>query len=138
MRMIDAFKSAVFQNYAQFQGRTHRAEYWWYVLAVTILSFVVAFCGIVVINLFRKGIGDASGIVFYGFFALVAIALFIPNLAIQVRRLHDINLSGWWVLITLIPYIGSIVLLIFMVLPSKPEGKRFGLYVGSDVTERQQ
>ncbi|MCE5360789.1 MAG: DUF805 domain-containing protein [Acidithiobacillus sp.] len=135
MRMIDAFTNAVFRNYAQFNGRTHRAEFWWYVLATVIISFILAFIGGFLVGfsatLSHGDMGSTWNYIFYAPFVLFMIALIIPNLAIEVRRLHDINLSGWWILLTLVPYIGSIVILILMLLPSKPEGERFGPYVDS-------
>lgn len=54
------------------------------------------------------------------------LAIIIPNLAVAVRRLHDSNLSGWWLFIGLVPFVGGIVLLVFYVLASTPGANRFG------------
>ena len=64
--------------------------------------------------------------VFSVLFILFNLAILLPNLAISVRRLHDIDRSGWWILIALIPFIGGIVLLIFDLLPGTPQENRFG------------
>ena len=58
---------------------------------------------------------------------MALLALVIPMIAVSVRRLHDTGRSGWWYLINLVPYIGSIVLLIFLLLPSAPDENEYGL-----------
>ena len=60
------------------------------------------------------------------FYALWALAIFLPSLAVTVRRLHDRDKSGWWILIDLIPFIGGIILLIWAVSPSDDDANRFG------------
>jgi uncharacterized membrane protein YhaH (DUF805 family) len=59
-------------------------------------------------------------------YGLVALALFIPSLAVSVRRLHDINKSGWWYLIALIPLIGGILLIVWFATETKPEPNQWG------------
>jgi uncharacterized membrane protein YhaH (DUF805 family) len=93
----------VLNKYADFSGRASRSEYWWWVLAYVIAYVVVAI---------------VSGIL--GKFAMVlpvllALAVFVPSLAVSVRRLHDVDKSGWWLLIGLVPLVGFIVLLYFTV-----------------------
>jgi uncharacterized membrane protein YhaH (DUF805 family) len=92
--------SDAFSKYATFRGRSSRAAYWWFYLFALIAVIVAA-----VID-FAIGTG---GIIY----ALVALGLFLPNLAVTVRRLHDSGHSGWWLLISLVPIVGFIVLLIF-------------------------
>lgn len=70
-----------FANYANFKGRSTRAEYWWVVLFFVLLSAVLEFFG---------SFGSAVS-------GLVSLACLIPNLALSTRRLHDIGKSGWWV-----------------------------------------
>lgn len=67
---------------------------------------------------FETGIGLLGGI--------YALAVLVPGIAVTVRRLHDTNRSGWWIFIILIPIIGAIALLVFMVLDSKPESNQYG------------
>ena len=90
---------AVLSKYATFSGRARRSEYWWfalaYLVAVVVTSFVDAAIGTQVVT------------------SLLALALFLPSLAVTVRRLHDTNRSGWWILICVVPIIGSIALLVF-------------------------
>lgn len=110
---------AALQKYATFSGRAQRAEYWYfvlfYLLIVLVLSIVDAFTG----TFDREGgVGLLSG--------LFSLALFIPSLAVAVRRLHDIGRSGWWLLIGLIPLVGALVLLVFAVQDSQPGSNAYG------------
>ncbi len=104
----------VLKNYVGFQGRATRQEYWMFVLmnfiAVCILSIVELLLGIP---------GVLTGI--YG------LAVFLPSLAVLVRRLHDIGKSGWWFLISFIPFIGTIVLIVFACQESQPTENQYGL-----------
>ena len=100
MILVDYFKLVVFERYAQFEGRAGRAEFWWFFLANLVI-------GIVFQILFR-----VSGI-FVILWFLYALALIIPEIAVGVRRLHDTNNSGWWLLLGFFPIVGAIVLLVF-------------------------
>jgi uncharacterized membrane protein YhaH (DUF805 family) len=124
-----------FKKYATFTGRASRSEYWWW----TLISGVVS----IVLNIIMSVAGaagatvDANGATVPGPGAVVGIillvvwglAVIVPSLALVVRRLHDVNFSGWVILIGLVPFIGGLALLVFMLLPSKPEGQRFDVPV---------
>lgn len=113
------FLDAMTKNYATFEGRARRKEYWLFVLfcwlAVVALLIVDDIIG--TINE-KVGVGLLSG--------LFVLAALIPALAVTVRRLHDTNRSGWWILIKLIPVVGALVLLVFTVQDSQPGANRFG------------
>lgn len=96
-----------FQKYADFTGRAQRAEYWWFALAIFLISLVLT---IVDVALFEGAVEDIG--VFSTIFGL---ATMIPSFAVGARRLHDINRTGWWQLLWLVPVVGWIVLLIFLV-----------------------
>jgi uncharacterized membrane protein YhaH (DUF805 family) len=102
-----------------FQGRARRKEYWFFVLFNIIVS--------VILNFLDRAIGtydaEAGAGVLGGVYAL---AVLIPSIAVTVRRLHDTGRSGWWILIGLIPVIGWIVLLVFMLLDSQPGDNQYG------------
>lgn len=90
------------KNYANFSSRASRAEFWWYFLFVMVLYLVVWVAAITVIGS-RAASEGPSSIATIGAFGAIGIfvvlfwlALFIPSIAVQVRRLHDINRSGWW------------------------------------------
>ncbi|MHC0036285.1 DUF805 domain-containing protein [Pseudoneobacillus sp. C159] len=103
----------VMQNYVGFSGRARRKEYWMFYLVNLIIS--------IILSIVEWTIGLAS--VLTGLYSLV---ILLPSLAVTVRRLHDTNRSGWWILIVLIPIIGAIVLLVFTVLDSDPYENEYG------------
>ena len=109
----------VLRNYAVFDGRARRKEYWYFTLFNIIISFVLGFVdGILGSYNPEVGLGLFGGI--------YSLAILIPSIAVSVRRLHDTERSGWWLLIILIPLIGAIVLLVFMVQDSQPEPNKYG------------
>ena len=109
----------VLKKYAVFSGRSRRKEYWFFVLFNIIISIILA-----VIDGVTGTLDPESGM---GLLGLVyTLAILIPALAVSVRRLHDTGRSGWWLLLLLIPLIGTIVILIFMVQDSKPEENQYG------------
>lgn len=112
--------SRVFSKYATFGGRATRSEYWWFYLFTVLVS--------IALSILQGVAGQDNG--FAGFISivslLISLALFIPVLAVTVRRLHDTNRSGWWVLIGLIPLLGAIILLVFVLLRSDEVDNRFG------------
>ena len=107
------------KKYAVFSGRSRRMEYWYFVLFNIIVAIVLgAIDALLGTRGSYAGAGLLSGI--YG------LAVLIPSLAVTVRRLHDIDRSGWWILINLIPLIGTIVLLVFAVSEGTPGTNRYG------------
>lgn len=114
------------KRYADFSGRSRRTEYWMftlgYVIALVILGVIMAIGG---------ALGDSNGVSGLSVTAIavlgvVVLALFIPSLAVQVRRFHDQDKSGWFVLLGFIPYIGGLIVLVFMCLPGTVGDNRFG------------
>ena len=109
----------VLKKYAVFNGRARRKEYWYFVLFNIIISIVLTGIDGVTGSLSAQtGMGLLSGI--------YSLAILIPSIAVSVRRLHDTDRSGWWLLIVLVPLIGAIVLLVFAVQDSKPGANQFG------------
>ncbi len=103
---------AVLKKYAVFRGRAGRAEFWYFQLYQFI---ILAALSLVMMVAYELG---------GGLFVLYILAVALPSFAVQVRRLHDINRSGWWVLLNLLPPIGTLILLIFFATASKPELER--------------
>jgi uncharacterized membrane protein YhaH (DUF805 family) len=101
-----------FDHYAKFDGRASRPAFWWWVLFVFLVGIAA--------NIIDFAIGAPV------FTALVGLALLLPNLSVSIRRLHDTNRTGWWILIYLIPLIGLIVLLVFYIQQGDREENRFG------------
>ena len=104
--------SQAFKNIVTFNGRASRSAYWWFALLLFIIALVVDIIG-----------GSAgSKVIQYP----VGVVIFLVTLALQVRRLHDTNRTGFWVFIGLIPVLGTIVLIVFDCLPGTPGPNKFG------------
>ncbi|MDO9008347.1 MAG: DUF805 domain-containing protein [Thiobacillus sp.] len=109
----------VLKQYAVFKGRARRKEYWFFILFNLIASLLLTLVDFMTGSLDAElGMGLLSG--------LYSLAILIPSLAVTVRRLHDTGRTGWWLLIGLIPLIGAIVLLVFMLLDSQPNDNEYG------------
>lgn len=107
------------KKYAVFSGRSRRKEYWYFVLFVVVISILLNMIdGLIGTHGGSAGVGLLSGI--------FSLAILIPSIAVSVRRLHDIDRTGWWVLISLVPLIGTIVLLVFHLQDSTPGTNRYG------------
>lgn len=109
----------VLKKYAVFNGRARRKEYWYFVL----FSFIISIILMVIDNVAGSFSAEAGTGLLGGIYTL---AVLIPGIAVAVRRLHDTDRSGWWVLISLIPLVGAIVFLVFMVQDSKPGENQYG------------
>ena len=100
MPMIENWKLVVLQRYAKFDGRAGRAEFWWFALANFLIYIVLA----ILLN-----VASIFWILYIGY----ALAVIVPSIAVAIRRLHDTNKSGWFLLIGLIPFVGVILLIVF-------------------------
>ncbi len=107
----------VLKKYGVFSGRSRRREYWFFVLFNFIFTFVLSFIDHV------AGLADSGYLTLAGLYAL---AVLVPAIAVGVRRLHDTDRSGWWLLIAFVPLIGLIVLIVFLVSDGQPGNNRFG------------
>lgn len=111
---------AALKKYATFSGRAQRSEYWYFILFYLLIALALALIDPLLGSFHRN-----SG---YGLFSsLFMLAMIVPSIAVGVRRLHDTDRSGWWMLLSLIPLIGSIVLLVFFVQDSQAGDNRFGV-----------
>lgn len=108
------FIDVIKKQYINFEGRATRQQYWMFILFYFVLSIIVSILGSILGQTVYKILN-----------VLVTLGLFLPTLSIGVRRLHDTDRSGWWFLIALLPFIGSIVLLVFFCLPSTEGENRF-------------
>jgi len=110
----------VLKQYADFSGRARRKEYWMFFL----FNMIFAFIAMILDNLF--GLIISPEIPYGAFYILYALAVFIPGLAVMVRRLHDVGKSGWMFLIALIPIIGAIWLLVLLATDSAIGTNKWG------------
>jgi uncharacterized membrane protein YhaH (DUF805 family) len=107
------------RKYATFTGRARRKEFWFFQLFVLLIGIALS-----LVDRMLGVLDDETGFgVLSGIFSL---AMFLPNLAVSVRRLHDTDRSGWWLLLCFIPLIGIVVLLVFFVLDGTRGTNRFG------------
>lgn len=112
--IMDWFKKGI-RNYANFSGRARRKEYWYFVLVQMGLVIIAMILDVIIFN-------SEIGL----FYIVVALGLFLPGLAVTIRRLHDTSRSGWWFLISILPLIGSIILLVFLASDTKLEINQWG------------
>jgi uncharacterized membrane protein YhaH (DUF805 family) len=113
MILVNTWKTVVLERFAKFDGRAGRAEYWWFVLANLIAYVVLAIL---------MQIATIFVILLIGFW----LAIIVPSIAVAVRRLHDTNKSGWFLLISLIPFVGGIILLVFLATAGDPGPNNYG------------
>ncbi|NIT60881.1 MAG: DUF805 domain-containing protein [Aliifodinibius sp.] len=113
----------VLQQYADFEGRARRKEYWMF----TLVNFLITMA-LQVLTFMVAGMNPEStlGLFLSGILGLYGLAVFIPSLAVGVRRLHDTGRSGWWLLISLVPVVGIIVLIVFLVQDSQAGTNQYG------------
>ncbi|MBU0644130.1 MAG: DUF805 domain-containing protein [Alphaproteobacteria bacterium] len=116
MTFLTAIKTC-FSKYITLQGRARRAEYWWWVLFTIIAGIILGGVDMIFFGV-PELTGPTSG--------LFSLATLLPGLAVWVRRLHDVNRSGWWVFLILIPLIGWLVLVIWAVTKGTSGPNRFG------------
>jgi uncharacterized membrane protein YhaH (DUF805 family) len=107
-----------FQKYIGFSGRAARSEYWYWVLFVILVQIVAWLIDMTLFGFNTTGVNPIG--------ALASLALFLPGLAVSIRRLHDIDRVGWWVLLALIPIVGAIVLIYWACLRGTVGANRFG------------
>lgn len=100
-------------NYSKFDGRISRQQYWMFALYSMLIGLVLNICIVLLPYLAVFGI-------------IYSFALLVPSICLIIRRLHDVNLSGWWFLISLVPLLGAIALLIILCLPSDAKANNYG------------
>lgn len=141
MSFIESIRT-VLSKYAVFSGRARRSEYWWYALAVTIVSLVL-YVAVVVpgLSAYSASIMEyqtaadptapipalpGSVITGYLILSIVNLALLLPGLGVTIRRLHDTDRSGFWIFFALVPFVGSIMLIVWEATAGTPGPNRFG------------
>jgi uncharacterized membrane protein YhaH (DUF805 family) len=117
---LEIFKSVLKNNYANFSGRARRAEYWWFGLVVGVIAIVG-----VILSAVLTSVSEPLGTIAIAILGIGYLGVLIPGLALAVRRLHDTNKSGWFLLLSIVPF-GSIVLLVFYCTDSDRGPNKFG------------
>lgn len=114
------------RRYADFSGRSRRKEFWMFLLGYMLLGMAI--------TIIFAAFGAFSGAqwtpagqgIFFLVIAVLGLGLFIPSLAVYVRRFHDQDRSGWWVLLAFVPYLGGLILIVFMCIEGTRGPNRFG------------
>ncbi len=112
----------VWQKYAQFDGRSRRKEYWMFTL------FNIVVCCVLYAGLLAAFFAGQRmvGILISCVYVAYALAVLVPGIAVSIRRLHDTNKSGWWILINLVPLVGGIIFLVLMCIEGDPGPNLYG------------
>jgi len=128
MSFTDSVRTCL-RKYGDFSGRARPAEYWFWLLAVEAANLLV-FVALILPALItmdpvtqEPGVLGALGMVLW---VVIALATVVPTLAAAVRRLHDTGRSGWFYLLSFIPFVGGIIVLVLLVLPGEPGTNQFG------------
>ena len=125
----------VLKKYATFSGRATRSEYWYFVLIYSIIYTILMGIDFAIGTFSKQLMGNGS---FLGFLSTAySLVLFLPSLAVTVRRLHDINKSGWWILLIFVPIIGFILLVVYLCTNSKEDNK-YGINPKNLANENQK
>lgn len=111
------YYSICLSKFADFSGRARRREYWTFVLVNCLIAMLLLILGLA----FGED-SPASNIMVTIFYLI----MLVPNLSVSVRRLHDIGKSGWYMFLSLIPLIGSLLLLVWSFMDSEPDENQYG------------
>ena len=108
-------------NYSNFSGRARRKEYWMFTLFFLLFSIAAT-----ILTTALSKVGETAAMIAVIFFVVWCFAHIVPSLAVTVRRLHDTGKSGWLYLLTMIPYIGGLIIFIFTVIEGDKGDNKYG------------
>jgi len=121
MNFGEAIRS-VFSQYATFSGRARRSEYWYWALFQWL-----AMVGLMLVSgVFTMAEGSEPPMTGMTMIGVFFIAMILPTIAVSVRRMHDMDRVGWWILVALVPYIGGLILFVWFMFPGTSGRNRFG------------
>lgn len=120
MGFQDAVKTC-FSKYVTFSGRAPRSEFWWFILFILVTNTVLSFLD----GMLFGTAADGQPVSMLS--AIFSLAVLLPSIAVGVRRLHDLDRTGWWYLLVLIPVLGGLILIFFFYIHKGTDGpNRFG------------
>lgn len=133
MNIIESVKTC-FRKYATFTGRASRSEYWWWTLAIWIffvLILVLFMPSASTLSSMESGAmldidAQRQYMKFMSITGIVYLVILLPTIAVAVRRLHDINKSGWFLLISFIPIIGPLICLYWFICKGTQGDNQYG------------
>jgi uncharacterized membrane protein YhaH (DUF805 family) len=112
------------QKYAVFSGRSTRSEYWFFFLFSVVIEVVIVLAVLAIARLAGASTDSAAGAT-ETLLTIYLLATLVPTLAVSVRRLHDVGMSGWWLLLSFVPF-GGLALIVIYCLDSNPETNKYG------------
>ncbi len=118
------FRFVAFENYANFDGRARRREYWLFTLAHIVIGVALIFPTLFFVDE-NEGITGLGWLPF-GLAVIFGLAMIIPSIAVAVRRLHDTDRSGKWYFVSLIPYLGGLILFVMLAIDGTAGANRYG------------
>ena len=124
MNFEEAVKS-YYVEYSNFQDRTSRSGYWWAYLWQTMVMAFLYLLGFLIFTVASDAPGFVQGVLGLAW-VVVLFGHFIPALSITARRLHDSGLSGWTCLVAIVPFVGSLILLVMLLRPSSIDRNKWG------------
>ncbi len=119
---MEEFKYVVLKKYAEFNGRAGRREFWMFVLISFIISIALSIVDSALGTKIAGSYGSNTGVLG----SLYSLAILVPSVAVNIRRLHDTNHSGWWWFLWLIPIVGWIIMIVWLATDSMLEDNQYG------------
>jgi len=119
--IIQNYKEILTQKYCRFSGRANRSEFWYFALANAVIQVVLY-----ILILAVASSSTSAAVAIYAISAIYSLAVLLPGLAVTVRRLHDSGKGGGWIFISLVPLVGGLILLYFMIVEGNQGANRFG------------
>lgn len=136
MGFTEAVKTVLTQKYVTFSGRASRSEYWWFILFYTLVMAVLGGLFAATGMNMQTGQPTTFGFILIAIMAIFGLGIFLPSLAVTIRRMHDRNLSGWWYLglaigsaipfVNIVAAIGYLVLFVMFCMRGTVGPNRFG------------
>lgn len=118
--------ASYFKNYANFKGRARRSEYWWSALFVGVVTAIIGSVSAQMVDVYVEGAGTIQTVTYGPLYYVWILAVFVPSLAVAVRRLHDTGRKGTYYFMVLIPLVGAILLLVRFAEDSQAGPNQFG------------
>ena len=115
------FVDTVKNRYAKFDGRASRSEYWYFTL-----FYLLVVIALVALSAVLGNVSSTLAMIFSGLIVLLTLGMIVPSIAVSIRRLHDSDKTGWFLLCSFIPFIGSIIMIVLMCLESTPGSNQYG------------
>lgn len=123
--LFGLFLACVTVSYVRLGARASRREFWGFFLFVFVVMVVAIFAGLIADGV-AGNLDREEPVLALGLTAILVLALALPSIAVTIRRLHDIGLSGWFILLGFVPTVGNLIILVFALIPSQKSENKWG------------